>query len=291
MSTPITSLSEFIEELSSIRERSKGYTFFRGHADRSYTLSPSVFRSPSLKSSEPSLLEHFEAELPNLFTSDKRTVDRLVRAQHYGIATRLLDFTLNPLMALYFACKDHADKSGQVIAMRLHKITPKFANSDTVSCLANLSYLSDQEKTQIGVVTSRLQLEENTTFQRGDRQSRRDEIAAFNEMEATKRLVQFVKEEKPYFLNTIDPLDLIYPTAMIARKNNERILAQSGVFLIYGMVPMLHQTSLSHHTDVLEIPESSKQTMLNELDAVGINEYSAFPEPEKIAKAINSQYG
>ncbi len=43
-----------------------------------------------------------------------RRIDRLTLAQHYGLATQLLDWTLNPLVALYFACEDRSQTAGIV---------------------------------------------------------------------------------------------------------------------------------------------------------------------------------
>src|SRR5687768_7525184 len=41
--------------------------------------------------------------LPQL---DEDDWDLLARAQHYGMATRLLDWTSNPLCGIWFACRD-----------------------------------------------------------------------------------------------------------------------------------------------------------------------------------------
>ena len=35
--------------------------------------------------------------------------DIMTKYQHYGMCTRLLDLTTNPLVALYFACKSHGN--------------------------------------------------------------------------------------------------------------------------------------------------------------------------------------
>ena len=44
------------------------------------------------------------AHEPQSFSECKSALDYLVQMQHYGLPTRLLDMTTNPLVALYFAC-------------------------------------------------------------------------------------------------------------------------------------------------------------------------------------------
>ena len=54
-------------------------------------------------------------KLPHIFRADLLPIDLLAILQHYGIPTRLLDVTLNPLVALYFASFDDG-VDGEVFA-------------------------------------------------------------------------------------------------------------------------------------------------------------------------------
>ena len=112
----INSISEFIEKIVQRDKEAGTQTFYRGYANKDWSLLPSIFRTPNGVEKEHLLFRDMVAHEPQSFSECKSALDYLVQMQHYGLPTRLLDMTMNPLVALYFACQSVGDVNAGISA-------------------------------------------------------------------------------------------------------------------------------------------------------------------------------
>lgn len=89
--------------------------WFRGQPDYyKHKLEPGIFRND--KYNEAEMYEEFIRRYPDHSSSHKNIFEWLTLMQHYGLPTRLLDWSTNLLVALYFCCKENPDDDGAVFA-------------------------------------------------------------------------------------------------------------------------------------------------------------------------------
>ena len=106
----IASLPEYLQRIEELYTGNYS-VLFRGQRCKDWDLTPRIGRTifrrrySSLLDTEIKMLDEFERfSLPHLGNRDISSKwDLLALAQHHGLPTRLLDWTTNPLVALWFA--------------------------------------------------------------------------------------------------------------------------------------------------------------------------------------------
>ena len=176
----VSNLSEYIRLITTISSIGKNEPYgetviYRGIADSDYNLLPGLAR---IKKEEPdiesTLINDFLTRRPDAF-SRLSEFDTLAKMQHYGLPTRLLDFTLNPLVALYFACETKTARKGRVLchSTYLSSDSSEYVNAICKTVARDLfdgNYTVDEyycsENISLGRYLSEVYLYENTTVVR-----------------------------------------------------------------------------------------------------------------------------
>lgn len=176
----IKNVSSFIVAINKLSKESTLY--FRGHSNHEYELKPTIARTnKNLLAQEHKIYRDTILNSPQQF-SGKNSIESLTFMQHFGIPTRILDITENPLVALYFACLDSKnvkiDKShfknlktecedeilkkidlinletkGEVIVFNVPDENICYYDSDKVSILSNLAKCDFDFKFDFGYIS------------------------------------------------------------------------------------------------------------------------------------------
>lgn len=267
----VSKVNTFISTL-----KGKGETlFFRGHANPNYILRPSIMRTPRLWQNERNLYHELLINCPDDFEKCPTHLEKLVKMQHYGLPTRLLDITKNPLVALYFASESQSETYGELVLISAANHDTKYPQSDTVSILASLPVFSFQKQQEF------LRWAKDPTVT----------DMAFN-LHA-ERLIHEVRLEKPAFQAEINKNDVLSNVIVYALKNNKRIIKQDGAFILCGLSDALNSLDGFRYKEdgkKIVILIEKKEGILEQLESFSINRATLFPEIECVAEYLYSKY-
>ncbi len=285
----------------------KGEIWFRGQSHYIHDLIPSIFRKDSFYC-ESRMYEEFIRRYPEHSKHHKNVFEWLTLMQHYGLPTRLLDWTTNLLVALFFCCTEekYKDKDGSIFVYDSDYSIHITSNNEFKEFLGILVTSPDKhifyqeliklasnkfgDETKInGASIEKLKIDDSHFFDFIN-----DPKIEFNSFEEILNIpdedesLESTFERKGEFSN-------IY--SFKAPHLNPRIRQQHGCFTFhggkyFGKSEFIATNRLEDRKSLFKIKIKSvdKENLLKELALSGINEATLFPEMEYQAKQIKELF-
>lgn len=236
--------------------------FFRGQSKKYNSINCLLSRDDGFKKNESLMYSETLKVKWSDFDKYSKPIEYLSKMQHYGIPTRLIDFTVNPFVALFFAVQD--DNNTDDASVYVYQDSG--ININDIECKI-LSILPTINKKS----TLNIQKEINNILE-----------ISLSESDIKKIL------NKAYFINY----------SSLLTDDNIRLKNQSGTFAICGTKVINSKiTNIPCDVDIkkcylkITIPYQYKQEIKHQLNSyLQINDNYIYPELTEWSKYIKDKY-
>ncbi|QLY81229.1 FRG domain-containing protein [Clostridium intestinale] len=321
----IRSVNEFLEIIN-LFEIDKNI-LFRGQSDLSFKLEPSIYRKNYTESKEAAIYKEIIKNNLKEINSGKMLLDNVVNMQHIGVSTRLLDWTSNPLISLFFAVSENEDKDAYVFAHIAEKIynfnDEVYRNiSIILEDYFKINNITESDKEVISFIKDIMEKKQNyifieTTYNNSRIRAQQGYFSILLEIRdkyikcLKKGILDSVKYskciEQPFLRKLADfdfrgkndkeIEDYIKNINIIPDKRGEW---NSGKFLEYLKVKKffslnkeeLNKTYIELNNDICKfiIPSEYKRLIRKQLNLLGINHENIYPDIQGLVLHIKDKY-
>ncbi len=197
--------------------------------------------------------------------------NRYFLKQHYHIPTRLLDWTENALLALYFTLLDNSENDGRVWILE-----PYILNNKTVhSILPNL----DKNIAKFSVPVANYESKK---------------IEYLHNQNSNPDILTLLSYYFDMSFNNNNTSSIFYPLAIYPIDLDSRMSAQKTCFTIFGNTPnalmKINEENDFKILDFIIIDGKSKCKILKELKQIGIDHESIYPDMDGLGMAIQNNF-
>lgn len=261
------SFKAFVELIETLHTASGRLLWYRGCGRSSYQLLPTLYRHPTKRSIqdiatlEKQLMMRFrQRSIPLLNRELKDDWDTLFFMQHYGVPTRLLDWTENPFIGFYFAV-----------------MSAPFRVKATSRGRGQIRFQADAAVWVLDPVAWNSHALRHQKFDRGVL-SPADEA-----LQGYRPLTKFADMNN-------------HPVALYGAHNSPRIVAQRGVFTIFGQgtgsmqrAYIVDSFPAGALTKII-LTRGKLPQMRGSILSHGITEGVVFPDLEGLAREIKRDF-
>lgn len=294
----IIALKNAIRDISD--EKESAPIWFRGHTNKNYYLIPSLYRmldqkskfyDISMRDTLMSLTELFKAKAFNapelIGDKDRAETNCLISMQHYSVPTNILDWSTSAFVAMYFALENEIN--GKEVKLE--------DDENAVIYLLNPIRLNIARETL-----------KTSYASRGKKPELKFPILALSEDE---RFEQYL----PSYADKYSEKEQEYPLAVYAPFVNQRIKAQRGTFVMFGLdnpgITLSEENARDYKDEALEkmqeqykkmcaddnmiykpfltsveISKDSKLDIAMCLKELGVGKANIYPELENISQEL-----
>lgn len=153
---------EELRELLDVLSKGSVNNYYRGQADATWYLDSSLTREEKYVENEARMYYDILSLKPEAFVNDYSIYDRLITMQHFGMPTRLLDITRNPLVSIFFACNNLNRVNSDGLVYSFVPDSDNFLNFDDerLKCITNNVVSKDEDYTNNSCNLTQTQKEE-----------------------------------------------------------------------------------------------------------------------------------